>query len=77
MEKCRGYVGGTARKALIGAAAGALVGALIEIAADVLPGGLSMASAVDVWPPVLAVAGFLGGAVFSAALPCAGGRRRD
>ena len=77
MEKWSGYVRGTARRALIGAAAGALAGALIEIAADVLPGGLPMASAVDVWPPVLALAGFLGGAVCSAALPWAGGRRPD
>lgn len=75
MEKWRGHVRRTARTALIGTAAGALVGALIETAANVLPGGLPMASAVDVWPPVLAVVGFLGGAVFSAVLPWTGGRR--
>lgn len=53
---------------VIWAAGGAGVGMFIELLANILPGGFAPASAVDIWPIVLAVIGFLGGAVFSAVL---------
>ena len=56
-------------------AAGTLVGALIELGNDAVPGGLPMGSLVDVWPPALALVGFLGGVVCSSVLGFAGGRR--
>ena len=43
--------------------AGALAGAVVEVIHDALPGGLPFASLVDVWPPVLAIVGFLGAAI--------------
>lgn len=55
--------------------AGALVGALIELGNDAVPGGLPMGSLVDVWPPVLAMVGFLCGAVYSAVRGFAASRR--
>ncbi len=54
--------------ALGGAAAGVLVGALIEVTENVAPGTLRFASLVDIWPPVLAILGFLGGAAWSGVL---------
>ncbi len=61
--------------ALTWAAVGAFVGVFIEWINDAVPGGLAIGSLVDIWPPVLAIAGLLGGAVVSAALRFAGGRR--
>ena len=55
--------------------AGALVGALIEWGNDAVPGGLPMGSLVDVWPPVLAIVGFLGGVIYAAVRGFAGRRR--
>jgi hypothetical protein len=52
------------------AAGWALVGVLIELLID------SNGSLVDVWPTALAIPSFLGGAVFSAVLRIAEGRRR-
>lgn len=46
--------------------AGGLAGAGVEVIHDALPGGLPFASLVDVWPPVLAIVGFLGGALGAA-----------
>ena len=71
LRRIRGPVG----MVLTWTAAGALVGALIEWSNDAVPGGLPMGSFVDVWPPVLAIVGFLGGAVYSSVLGFAGGRR--
>ena len=71
LRRIRGPVG----MVLTWTAAGALVGALIELGNDAVPGGLPMGSLVDVWPPVLAVVGFLGGAVHSSVLEFAGGQR--
>ena len=71
LRRIRGPVG----MILTWTAAGALVGALIELSNDVVPGGLPMASLVDVWPPVLAIVGFLVGVVYSSVLGFAGGRR--
>jgi hypothetical protein len=72
LRRIRGAVG----MGLIWAAGGAGVGGLIELMANVLPGGLPMASAVDMWPQTLAIPGFLGGVVFATVLGIAGGRRR-
>lgn len=43
--------------------AGGLAGVVVEVVHDALPGGLPFASLVDVWPPVLAIVGFLGGVI--------------
>ena len=75
MKKWRRHIRGTVRTALIWAALGALAGAFVELLNDLLPGGLPMGSLFDVWPPVLAVAGFLSGVVFSSALRLAGWNR--
>ncbi|WP_310757251.1 alpha-hydroxy acid oxidase [Candidatus Palauibacter soopunensis] len=66
MTKRRRHIRGIARVALLWALAGAFVGAVIEILADTLPGGLPMASLVDIWPPVLAILGLAGGTLFAA-----------
>ena len=71
LRRFRGPVG----MVLIWTVAGALVGALIEWGNDAVPGGLPMGSLVDVWPPVLALVGFLGGVVCAAVLGFAGRRR--
>jgi hypothetical protein len=52
------------------------VGGLIELLANILPGGFPISSAVDMWPQLLAMVGFLGGAIFAIVLGIAGGRRR-
>ncbi len=66
---------GPVRMVLIWMVAGALVGALIELGNDTVPGGLPLGSLVDVWPPVLALVGFLGGVVYAAMLGFAGRQR--
>ena len=43
--------------------AGGLAGVVVEVVHDALPGGLPFASLVDLWPPVLAIVGFLGGVI--------------
>ncbi len=63
------------RVPLTWAAAGVLVGALIEVTDNVAPGALPFASLVDIWPPVLAILGFLGGALCSGVLWLARDRR--
>lgn len=63
------------RTAAIVAVGGALVGAAIEALNDLLPGGLAFASLVDIWPPVLAVVGFVGGVVAATVLAVARGLR--
>ncbi len=75
MQKSHICIRSTVRMALIWAAAGALLGALVELHNDLVPNGLAFASLVDVWPPLLAIAGFLGGAVVSPVLRLAGVRR--
>ena len=72
LRRIRGAVG----MGLVWAAGGAGVGGLIELLANVLPGGLPMASAVDMWPQTLAILGFRRGVVFGVVLGMAGGRRR-
>jgi hypothetical protein len=66
LRRIRGAVG----MGLTWAAGWAFVGVLIELLID--PNG----SLVDVWVTALAIPGFLGGAVFSAVLRIAEGRRR-
>ena len=61
---------------LIWAVGGLCVGGVIELLDNILPGGLPMASAVDMWPQTLAIPGFLGGVVFAAVLGIVGARRR-
>ncbi|MCY3964759.1 MAG: hypothetical protein OXG83_06970 [Acidobacteria bacterium] len=68
MKRWMERVPGPLRMPLIWAAAGALVGALIEITDNVAPGALAIAPLVDIWPPVLAILGLLGGGVFSVVL---------
>lgn len=71
LRRIRGPVG----MVLAWTATGVLVGALIELANNIVPGGLPLGSLVDVWPPVLAIVGFLGGVVYSSVLGFAGSRR--
>lgn len=75
MKKWHRHIRGTIRTALTWAALGAVAGAFVELLNDVLPGGLPMASLFDVWPPVLAIAGLLGGALVSSALRLVGRSR--
>ncbi len=51
-----------------------LVGALIELIQEIVPGWNG--ALVDIFPAALAVPAFLGGVVFSGVLSIAGGRRR-
>jgi hypothetical protein len=55
---------------------GALVGGLIELIDNVLPGALPFARGVDMWPQTLAIPGFLGGVIFGVVLMIAARRRR-
>ena len=68
----RGAVG----MGLIWALGGLAIGGLIELLDNILPGGLAMASAVDMWPQTLAILAFRRGLVFGAVLGFARGRRR-
>ena len=72
LRRVRGVVG----MGLIWAVGGMGVGGLIELLDNVLPGGLAMASAVDMWPQTLAIPGFIAGLVFGAVLAIVGSRRR-
>ena len=75
MQRWLRRIRGPAGTVLTWTAAGALVGALIELGNDAVPGGLPMGSLVDVWPPVLAIVGFLGGVIYAAVRGFAGRRR--
>ena len=72
MKRWRRRIPGPVRMALTWAVAGVLIGALIETIDNVAPGALPFASLVDIWPPVLAIVGFLGGAVCSLVVWLAG-----
>ena len=71
-RRVRGVVG----MGLIWAVGGAGVGGVIELLDNVLPGGLAMAGAVDMWPQTLAIPSFMGGLLFGVVLGVAGARRR-
>lgn len=72
LRRLRGVVG----MGLLWAAGMAGVGGVIELLANVLPGGFPMAAAVDMWPQTLAIIGFIGGTLFAVVLGIAEGRRR-
>ncbi len=55
------------------AGGGFAIGGLIELLDNVLPGGLSFASRVDMWPQTLAIPGFIGGLIFAVIVMVAGG----
>lgn len=59
---------------VIWAGGGFAIGGVIELLDNVLPGGVSFASRVDMWPQTLAIPGFIGGLLFSVILMIAGGR---
>ena len=72
LKRARGVVG----MGLIWAAGGVAVGGVIELLANVLPGGFPIASAVDMWPQTLAVLAFRRGVVFGVVLGLARNGRR-
>jgi len=57
------------------AAGWGIVGGLIELIANIIP-GLAWTSLIDIWPVTLAIPGFVGGVVFSTVLGIAGRNRR-
>ena len=61
---------------LLWAVGGFGVGGVIELLDNVLPGGLAMASRVDMWPQTLAIPGFIGGVLFAVVLMVAARRQR-
>jgi hypothetical protein len=61
---------------VVWAVGGAGVGGVIELLDNVLPGGLAMASAVDMWPQTLAIPSFMLGVFFALVLGVVGARRR-
>lgn len=61
---------------LIWALGGLAIGGLIELLDNVLPGGLPLASTVDMWPQTLAILAFRRGVVFGIVLGITRGRRR-
>ncbi len=75
MKRWMERIPGPGRMAVTWAAAGVVVGALLATVDNVAPGVLPFVSLVDIWPPVLALLGFLGGAVCSAVLWLARGCR--
>lgn len=71
-RRIRGAVG----MGVVWAIGGAGIGGMIELLDNVLPGGLAMASAVDMWPQTLAIPSFMLGVVFAVVLGVVGARRR-
>ena len=74
MEKLLRRIRGAVGMGLTWAVGWALVGVLIELITEFVPGWDG--ALVDMWVQTLAVSGFLGGAAFSVVLGIAGGRRR-
>ena len=72
LRRVRGVLG----MGVIWAIGGLGVAAVIEGADNVTPGGISAIHVIDMWPPVLLVAGFLGGLVFGTLLGIVGAHRR-
>ena len=74
MMKWKRRIRGAVRMGLTWAVGWGLVGFLIELVQEFVPGWNG--ALVDIWPMALAVPAFLGGVVFSGVLSIAGGRRR-
>ncbi|MGH7639133.1 MAG: hypothetical protein ACREOK_15890 [Gemmatimonadaceae bacterium] len=74
LRRIRGALG----MGLLWAVGGAGVGMMIELSANILGGDFhdAMAAAVDIWPALLAIVGFLGGVVFATVLGLVTRRRR-
>lgn len=72
LRRVRGVLG----MGVIWAIGGLGVAAVIEGADNVTPGGIPAIHVIDMWPPVLLVAGFVGGVVFGILLGIVGARRR-
>ena len=71
LRRLRGAVG----MGFVWALGGVAVGGVIELLANIFP-GMPIASAVDMWPQLLGMVGFLGGGIFATVLGIAGRRRR-
>lgn len=71
LRRIRGAIG----MALTWAAGGWLVGGLIELIYNLVP-GFPLGPLVDIWPAVLALVGFVAGGVSATVIAIAGGRRR-
>lgn len=74
MKKWPRRVRGAMGMGLTWALGWALVGFVIELIQELVPGWNG--ALVDIWPAALAVPAFLGGVVFSGVLSIVGGRRR-
>ena len=72
MRRVRGVLG----MGVIWAIGGLGVAAVIEGADNVTPGGIPAIHVIDMWPPLLLVAGFVGGLAFGTLLGIVGARRR-
>jgi len=72
LRRVRGVLG----MGVIWAIGGLGVAAVIEGADNVIPGGIPAIHVIDMWPPFLLVAGFVGGVAFGTLLGLVGTRRR-
>lgn len=72
LRRVRGVLG----MGVVWAIGGLGVAAVIEGADNVTPGGIPAIHVIDMWPPLLLVAGFVGGIAFGTLLGIVGARRR-
>lgn len=72
LQRARGVLG----MGLAWAIGGLGVAAVMEGADNVTPGGIQAIHVIDMWPPILLVAGFVGGILFGTLLGIVGARRR-
>ena len=72
LRRIRGVLG----MGVVWAIGGLGVAAVLEGADNVTPGGIPAIHVVDMWPPVLLVAGFVGGILFGTLLGIVGAYRR-
>lgn len=70
-RRVRGAIG----MGLLWAAGGVLVGGMIELIMNILPGS-DLFLGVDIWPAALAIPGFIGGVAFSMLIWLVEGRRK-
>ena len=73
LRRARGVLG----MGVAWAVGGLGVAAVLEGADNVTPGGIAAIHVIDMWPPLLLVAGFVGGLLFGALLGVVGARRRS